>query len=119
MLPSKPELEKFCDQWLASWSRDATTLASFYTSTAFYRDPARSNGLKGREALQEYFAKLLLKYPGWAWKRQELYPTEAGFVLKWQATLKSGQQFEGLDIVELNDGKIQRNEVYFDPSPLL
>jgi hypothetical protein len=72
--------------------------------------------------LFEYFTKLLKKNPDWVWTAREVIPTAEGFVLKWNATIPS-QSFsvtvEGLDILELREGKITRNEVYFDRSSLL
>jgi hypothetical protein len=44
-------------------------------------------------------------------------PTEKGFTLKWEASIPVGATTvieRGLDIVELRDDKISRNEVYFD-----
>ena len=64
-----------------------------------------------------YFKKLLCKYPNWKWKREELFPTENGCILKWRAEIpKDGQSkiFFGMDIVEIEDQLITRNEVYFD-----
>ncbi len=68
-----------------------------------------------------YLQKLLLKNPDWVWKALEIMPTEKGFTLKWQASVPIGGeilQFAGVDIVEMKEGKITRNEVYFDPTPL-
>lgn len=116
------ELESFCDIWLETWSGNRPDqLMEYYSDDAFYRDPARPEGLRGHEAMLKYFQKLLVKNPDWTWRRQELLPTEHGFVLKWEAQIPHrGVQLrvEGLDIVELENQKIRRNEVYFDPSPL-
>lgn len=116
------ELGVFCDLWLQSWTGNRpAALLSFYTEDAFYRDPARPQGLRGHSELWPYFERLLAKYPDWVWRAQELIPTPAGFVLQWQATVhQSGKplRFEGIDLVELRENKICRNEVYFDPTPL-
>ncbi|MFO1462432.1 MAG: nuclear transport factor 2 family protein [bacterium] len=119
---NQSELEGLCDAWLRAWSgnRPADLLAC-YSEGAFYRDPARPEGLRGQEALRIYFEKLLAKNPDWVWRRQELIPTARGFVLKWEASIPhrgAATRIEGLDIVELEGRKISRNEVYFDPLPL-
>lgn len=47
----------------------------------------------------------------------EITETAKGFTLKWEARIPvNGSTITelGLDIVELTDGKISRNEVYFD-----
>lgn len=67
--------------------------------------------------LLAYFTKLLAKFPDWTWKAVEVIPSESGFCLKWEANA-NGAVFVGLDIVEMSDGKISRNEVYFDPAVL-
>lgn len=113
------ELETFCDRWLASWTGNRPEqLLEFYTADVCYTDPARPEGLRGQAELLSYFRKLLGANPDWVWRRVELHPTAAGFMLKWQATVPMGGgepvQFCGLDLVELHDGRIRRNEVYFD-----
>lgn len=110
----------FCDRWLAAWTgNDPERLLTFYTEDTYYRDPARPHGLNGRDELRKYLERLLAVYPNWVWSPVEIMPTEKGFTLKWRADIPiNGQNIveDGLDIVELRDGKISRNEVYFDPS---
>src|SRR5690606_21811822 len=116
------DLEKFCQSWLESWTgNNPDLLISFYSDDVYYRDPARPNGLKGREELYSYFKKLLAKNPNWIWKPLEVIPTSIGFTLKWRAQISVGAkevQVEGLDIVQVEDTKIIRNEVFFALSPL-
>ncbi|MCC6272476.1 MAG: nuclear transport factor 2 family protein [Deltaproteobacteria bacterium] len=116
------ELHRLCDAWLETWTGNRPErLLAHYAEDAFYRDPARPEGLRGREALAAYFEKLLAKNPEWRWRRQALFPTESGFILKWVAQLPVGDtalRLEGMDLVELEGEKIRRNEVYFDPTPL-
>ncbi|EKD41824.1 MAG: hypothetical protein ACD_73C00506G0002 [uncultured bacterium] len=114
------ETINFCTTWLDAWTgNQPEKLISFYSRDAFYRDPAKPLGLRGHEELLPYFKKLLSRNPNWIWKAQEIFPTEKGFILKWEATipLKDKTIIEsGMDIVELKEGKIVRNEVYFDTS---
>lgn len=114
----KNELEKFCDAWLQSWTgNQPEDLLCYYAEDAYYQDPAQPHGLRGQQALKKYFTKLLAKNPDWIWTRQELHPITNGFVLKWQAEipiLEADLLIEGLDLVELDENKITRNEVYFD-----
>lgn len=111
-------LQTFTDQWLASWSGNRPDiLLDFYTPDAFYLDPANPQGLSGKEQLSIYFKKLLGKNPGWKWTREEIFPTEKGFTLKWKAEIPIATEtitLHGLDIVEMTGNKISRNEVYFD-----
>ena len=109
---------EFCEQWLNSWTGNKPEqLLSFYSDDAFYSDPANKQGLRGNVELLPYFKKLLKYNPDWKWKAVEIIETAKGFTLKWEATIPVGGAFvkeQGLDIVELSNGKISRNEVYFD-----
>ncbi|VVC75509.1 hypothetical protein AQUSIP_07990 [Aquicella siphonis] len=116
-------LNEFCRDWLAAWTgNNPEKLISFYAPDIFYKDPAVAKGIRGCEALLAYLKKLLAKNPDWVWQPLEILPTEPGFVLKWQAEIPANGHVitvEGLDIVELREQKISRNEVYFDRSLLL
>ncbi|MFN8286776.1 MAG: nuclear transport factor 2 family protein [Chitinophagales bacterium] len=110
--------EDFCKQWLAAWSGNRPLeLMKFYHPEAYYSDPAKRDGRQGYKQLLPYFEKLLAMNPDWKWYMEELIPTANGFVVKWKATIPTGDKVvheTGLDIVELKDGLIIRNEVYFD-----
>lgn len=112
------ELKQFITEWLQAWTGNRPdALLAYYSDDAFYADPAFPNGISGKENLKSYFSKLLSKNPEWIWEAIEIIPTEKGCTLKWKAqvpTPKGNVVFFGLDIVEVTDGKIIRNEVYFD-----
>ena len=109
---------EFCEQWLNAWTGNRPELLlSFYSEDAFYSDPANKQGLRGHAELIPYFKKLLKYNPDWKWKAVEIIETAKGFTLKWEASIPvAGALVKelGLDIVELSNGKISRNEVYFD-----
>ena len=113
---------EFCERWLSAWTggKDSVEkLLSFYARDAFYLDPARPEGIKGKSELNLYFNKLLSNNPNWSWKADEIIPTEHGFVLKWVAIIPNKDRtliVKGLDIVEVKEDLITRNEVYFDRS---
>ncbi len=113
----------FCKQWLPTWTGNKPDLLiDIYAETAFYSDPANKGGLKGRAQILPYFKKLLAANPNWAWEVVEVFPTEHGFTMKWKATIPIGPEVVteyGMDLVEVTQGKITRNEVYFDRSALL
>ena len=117
------DIVTFCQNWLTSWTgNNPEKLISFYSKTAYYQDPANPKGLKGHDKLLPYFKKLLAANPKWIWQMTEAYPTEKGFILKWRTTIpvKSEEITEyGIDILELEDNKIIRNEVYFDRTELI
>ena len=117
------EIEGFCDRWLAAWGGNRPEeLIQFYSDDASYSDPANRNGLKGRDQILPYFKKLLATNPGWKWEAVEVFPTDHGFVAKWKATIPIGPETItelGMDIVEIESGRITRNEVYFDRSNMI
>jgi hypothetical protein len=109
--------QRFCERWLAAWTGGAARvdeLLAYYSPDAFYADPARPGGVRGRDELRSHLHKLLEKYPSWRWEALEVFSTPRGFNLKWRVTLDQ-RCAHGLDIVEMGDGRITRNEVYFDP----
>lgn len=117
------EATKFCNQWLPAWTgNQPQKLIQFYADDAVYKDPSKPHALMGREAIFEYFEKLLNRNPNWRWTQQEVFSTSKGFTLKWMAEIPTSQaplRIEGLDIVEINsENKITRNEIYFDPAPI-
>ena len=111
-------LSEFCEAWLDSWTGNRPELLlSYYTEDAFYADPANKQGLHGHVELLPYLKKLLKYNPDWKWRPVEIMETAKGFTLKWEASIPVGDTIIkelGLDIVELRDEKISRNEVYFD-----
>ena len=119
MSMTSAQLDAFVRRWLAAWTgNQPERLLECYSADAWYRDPARPAGLRGHEQLRPYFARLLAANPQWVWEPIEIRPTLAGCCLKWKATVPQAAatvEWEGLDIVELSNGRITRNEVYFDP----
>jgi hypothetical protein len=120
------ELEKakdFCNKWLPAWTGNNTELLiSFYSEDAFYSDPFIQQGIKGKEPIFKYFRKFISSYPNWIYDQVEIFPTEKGFTLKWKVSLPIKNDTVigyGLDIVEISNDKIIRNEVYFDTASLL
>ncbi len=113
----------FCARWLPAWTGNRPdALLDFYAPDAVYSDPACRAGLGGRASLAAHFAKLLARNPEWRWEAVEVFPHPQGFTLKWKAFIPVGTETVteyGMDIVELRDGLITRNEVYFDRTALL
>jgi hypothetical protein len=112
------DLIQFCKDFLEVWTGNRPEkLIEFYSNNAFYRDPAFPNGLVGHDQLFPYFTKLLRRNPDWIWTLVELHPIPQGFIFKWKAEIPVNEikiiEF-GMDLVEIKDGKITRNEVYFD-----
>ncbi len=121
---SKEQAKEFASKWLPAWTGNyPEKLLSFYSDDAFYLDPAIPNGVKGKEELRSYFNKLLSNNPNWVWTQIEGIPMEDGFLNKWHALMPVGPknvECIGVCFVQFNsDGKIRRNEVYFDTKELI
>jgi hypothetical protein len=117
------EARAFAEKWLPAWSGNRPELlASFYTPDALYSDPAIPEGVRGRDALLAYLTKLLARFPDWVWAHRGSIPIEDGFLNLWRASIPVGErtlQVEGACTVQLRDGLIYANHVFFDRSELL
>jgi hypothetical protein len=115
---SAEEARRFCAAWLPAWTgNDPERLAAFYTEEAFYLDPGMPLGVQGKPALLRYFTKLLGNNPRWIWHHLSAIPLEHGFLNKWRASIPVGDRVidcRGVCSVQIWDGLIYRNEVYFD-----
>ncbi len=117
------DAKEFAESWLPAWTgNDPERLVAFYTEDAFYSDPAVPDGVQGKEALLAYFRALLARFPDWEWTNTRATPIESGFLNHWHATVPVGStviECDGVCTVQLQDGLIERNEVFFDRAELL
>lgn len=121
---SASEAKEFAERWLPAWTgNDPEGLASFYAEDCFYSDPQVPDGINGNEALTAYFRALLGRFPDWVWTNTEAIPMEGGFVNVWHAKIPMEGELtvecDGVCTVQLRDGLIARNMVFFDRSELL
>ena len=121
---TKEQAREFASRWLPAWTgNDPEGLADYYSDDVFYMDAVIPGGVKGKEALLKYFRKLLAQNPDWVWTQIEPIPMEDGFLNKWLAKIPVGEkvlEIIGVCFVQFDDqGKIRRNEVYFDRTELL
>jgi hypothetical protein len=117
------EARAFAAEWLPAWTgNEPERLVAFYTHDAFYSDPAIPGGVRGRSAILAYFKKLLGRNPKWVWTHSGSIPMADGFLNKWHATIPVGDEtleVNGVCTVQLRDGHIYSNEVFFDRAELL
>jgi steroid delta-isomerase-like uncharacterized protein len=124
MMMTKEQAREFASRWLPAWTgNDPEGLAEYYSDDVFYMDAVVPGGVKGKEQLLAYFRKLLAQNPDWVWTQIEPIPMEDGFLNKWLAKIPVGEkvlEIIGVCFVQFDDqGKIRRNEVYFDRTELL
>jgi hypothetical protein len=113
----------FAARWLPAWTGNRPELlTSFYTEDAFYADPGVRDGVRGHDAVLGYFTRLLARFPDWVWTHSGSLPLADGFLNRWHASIPVGDQVvevDGVCTVQLRDGRIYSNEVFFDRSELL
>ena len=120
----KEEAKKFASTWLPAWTGNKPeALAEYYSDDCFYMDAGIPDGAQGKTELIRYFRKLLSQNPDWIWTQVEAIPMEDGFLNKWLAKIPVGKKIIeciGVCFVQFdNQGKIRRNEVYFDRTELV
>ena len=118
------EAREFTDRWLPNWTGNKPEkLLSFYADDAFFLDPGRPAGITGKEQLTVYFTKVLGHNPTWVWTQIEPIPIEGGFMNRLEARIPVGEKTvacSALCFIQFNDqGKIRRNEIYFDRTELI
>lgn len=117
------EARRFAERWLPGWSGNRPEyLASFYTDDATYSDPSIPGGTRGKAELIQWFRKLLGNNPDWVWTHRGSNPLKDGFLNEWHASIPVGDQrveVDGVCIVQLRDGLIYNNTVWFDMTELV
>ena len=121
---NKEEAKEFASRWLPAWTgNEPEKLSDYYSEDCFYLDPGIPEGLNGKNELTTYFKKLLSQNPNWIWTQIEPIPMEGGFLNKWRAQIPVGDKIVecvGVCFLQFDgNGKIKRNEVYFDRSELI
>jgi len=124
MMMEKEQAKEFASRWLSAWTGNKPEgLADYYSDDCFYLDAGIPDGANGKDELLAYFRKLLGQNPNWVWTQIEAIPMEGGFLNKWLAKIPVGENIIeciGLCFVQFDDqGKISRNEVYFDRTELV
>ena len=117
------DARSFAEKWLPAWTGNRPDLlVSFYTDDVSYSDPAIPSGVRGRRDLLAYFTRLLGRNPDWVWTQRGSIPMAGGFLNLWHASIPVADRIievEGVCTVQLRDGFIYSNHVYFDRSELL
>lgn len=124
MMMTKEQAREFASRWLPAWTgNNPEGLAEYYSDDAFYLDPLIPEGVKGKADLTAYFSRLLAQNPDWVWSQLEPIPMDGGFLNKWLAEIPVGTKvlrIVGVCFVQFDgQGKIRRNEVYFDRTELI
>lgn len=115
------ELVLVADGFLAAWNtQDVEQVVACYTDDLIYRDPNTRGEVKGADAMRHYLRKLFAAWTmHWSLREAHAFGNEDGAAVLWHASFRKagGRQTveaDGMDLVLLRDGRIARNEVYFD-----
>ena len=122
----KAEMVQLTDAFLGAWNtQDVDRVLACYTDDLVYRDPNTRGAVEGSHAMRRYLTKL---FAGWRmhWERKEarLFEGGKGAAVLWHASFRRpvGEltvEVDGMDFVEVRDGRLARNEVYFDRALLM
>jgi uncharacterized protein (TIGR02246 family) len=110
---------------LAAWNeQDVEKVLAWYTEDCVYLDPNTRGPVVGREALRRYLTKLFARWR-MHWSRREAFLLADGvstaFLWRAELTPAAGGKtatIEGMDLALVRDGRLYRNEVYFDRAAL-
>jgi ketosteroid isomerase-like protein len=120
---TQDDLMTLAARFLAAWNaQDVERVLACYTDDFAYRDPNTRGDVRGAPAMRRYLTKL---FAAWDmhWSVREVFPLAdaEGCTFLWRASFRRGGaaiELDGADLVVLRDGKIARNDVYFDRAPL-
>ncbi|MBQ7568225.1 nuclear transport factor 2 family protein [bacterium] len=117
---SKEECRRFCERWLAAWSgSEPSAVVAMLSDDAVYRDPARSTGVYGKEAIAEYLDLLFVRNPEWTFTLVDCWLIEPGTIVMKRRVRNTmdNRVFEdnGVEFLEFNDRHLVTScEMYYD-----
>ncbi|MBI2571335.1 MAG: nuclear transport factor 2 family protein [Candidatus Schekmanbacteria bacterium] len=121
----RDEMLRLAEQFMAAWnSQEVERVLSIYTSDVEYVDPNTRGAVRGADALRKYLTKLFAGWTmHWSLREAHLFEGGEGCAVLWHATFRkpggsTTAEADGMDFVRVRDGRIQRNEVYFDRAVL-
>jgi len=117
----RDEVLALSEKVLSAWNeQDVEKTVACYTEDCLYLDPNTRGHVQGRDALRRYLTRLFEKWT-MHWTLREFHPfgAEKGGAFLWHASLTPvaggpTAEIDGMDLVQLEDGRLKRNEVYFD-----
>jgi ketosteroid isomerase-like protein len=113
------------ERFLGAWNtQEVERVVSCYTEDVDYRDPNTRGSVRGSDAMRRYLTKLFGRWQmHWSLREAYLFEDANGCAVLWRATFArkgdpSTVAIDGMDFVEVRDGRITRNEVHFDRTAL-
>ena len=102
---------------------DTNKIVEIYAKNFLFEDTSSGEQITDREALRKYFQQLFA-LPQASFTDIRVYEAECFAVLEWTwggVSSTSGEPFNvrGASVIELSDGKVIRESIYYDPKPAL
>ena len=115
------EARRLTEAILSAWNRqDMEGVLACYTEDCVYLDPNTRGPVVGHEALRRYLSRLFQQWQmHWSLREFFLFEDGSGGAFLWHAQLTPASggktaEIDGMDLVAVREGKLSRNEVYFD-----
>ena len=115
------EAERLSQRVLSAWNvQDVEGVVACYTEDCVYLDPNTRGPVVGHDALRRYLTKLFACWRmHWSRRKAFLLADGSGTAFLWHAELTPAgggrtAEVDGMDLALVRDGRLSRNEVYFD-----
>lgn len=110
---------------IEAWNTHSSEqVLSCYTTDLVYKDPNTRGEIRGAQVFGRYLEKMFTLWE-MHWQVEAVHPFRDtdGAAALWTATLRlraggEATRISGMDLALVSDGKLSRNEVYFDRTPL-
>ena len=102
---------------------DADRIVEVYSNEFLFEDSSSKAHITDRKELREYFQQLFA-LPGVSFSDIRIFEAESFAALEWTWSGVKGDSGEpyrvkGASVIELREGKISRETIYYDPKPAL
>lgn len=122
----REEAIELAERSLSAWNRqDVEKVLSCYTEDCTYLDPNTKGKVAGHEALRKYLTRLFQQWNmHWSLREFFVFTDQNGGAFLWHAKMTPAgggktSEIDGMDLVIVREGRMCRNEVYFDRRALL
>ena len=119
------ELRAISEPLIEAWNdQDVERVVACYTDDLIYVDPNTRGAVVGPDAFGRYLTKLFSRWQ-MHWSVKETFPLAGtdGAAGLWRASFRvhggeKSVEVDGMDLVQIENGRVKRNEVYFDRAAL-
>lgn len=124
-MDEREQMTRLAQRILDAWNtQDVEKVVACYTPDLRYRDPNTRGLIEGADAFRRYLTKLFANWKmHWSMREAFLLADGRSSAFLWRARLEpvaggAAAEVDGMDLAIVSDGKLARNEVYFDRAAL-